>query len=98
MVLLPAKQASEPSPKLIIVATHTHGKNGGHGIAMLHLVADQDSSDGPTGCAGSCENGPNSTMSWQCKWCCCLPSKLQNPLQSSSLLLHIPMATMEGMG
>ena len=39
-MLLPAKRASEPSPKLIIVATHTHGNNGGLEIAMLHLVAD----------------------------------------------------------
>src|SRR5210317_510700 len=98
MVLLPAKQASEPSPKLIIVATHTHGNNGGHGIAMLHLVADPGPSDGPTGCGGeSCQNGPKWKVSLQCKWCCCLPSKPQNPLQSLSLLPGIFMATMDSM-
>ena len=37
MVLLHIKQASEPSPKLIIVAIGTHGNNGGHEIAMPHL-------------------------------------------------------------
>ena len=59
MVLLPAKQASEPSPKLIIVATHTHGNHGWPGIAMLQLVvADPGPSDGPTGCGGSCEKWP----------------------------------------
>ena len=42
MVLLPDKQASEPSPKLIIIATHTHGNNGGRGIAMLELLLTQD--------------------------------------------------------
>src|SRR5210317_626940 len=57
MVLLPAKQASELYPKLIIVATHTHGNNGGPGIAMLQLVADPGPSHGPTRCSGSCENG-----------------------------------------
>ena len=70
MVLLPAKQASEPSPKLIIVATHTHGNNGGPGIAMLQLVADPGPSDGPTGCGGCCENGTDLAASQQCKWYC----------------------------
>ena len=50
MVLLPAKQASDPSPKLIIVATYTHGINGGTEIAMLCLVADPGPLDGPAGC------------------------------------------------
>src|SRR6056300_1436396 len=50
MAVLPAKEASEPSPKLIIAPTHTHGNNGGPGIAMLQLVADPGPSDGPTGC------------------------------------------------
>ena len=45
MVVVPAKQAPEPSPKLIIVATYTHGNNGGAEIAMLHLVADPGPSD-----------------------------------------------------
>ena len=49
MVLLAAKQASDPSPKLNIVATHTHGNNGGPGIAMLQLVADPGPSHGPQG-------------------------------------------------
>src|SRR5210317_1648847 len=98
MVLLPAKKASEPSPKLIILATHTHGNNGGPGIAILQLVADPGPSDGPTGCGVFCENGPNWIVSWRCEWCCCLPRKPQNPLQSSSFLPHIPMATMEGLG
>src|SRR6056300_1232700 len=49
-VLIPAKQAPEPSTKLIIVAPYTHGNNGGPGIAMLHLVAKPQHSDGPTGC------------------------------------------------
>ena len=47
MVPLSAKQASEPSPKLIIVAMDTHGNNGGPEIAMLHLVADPGPLDGP---------------------------------------------------
>ena len=59
MVLLAAKQASEPSPKLIIVATHTHGNNGGLDIAMLHLVADPGPSDAQTVCISSSENGQN---------------------------------------
>ena len=46
-MLLHTKQASEPSPKLIIVATGTHGNNGGPGIAMLHPVADPGPLDGP---------------------------------------------------
>src|SRR6056300_1717723 len=45
MVLLAAKQASEPSPKLIILATHTHGNDGGPQIAMLQLLADPGPSD-----------------------------------------------------
>src|SRR6056300_399883 len=98
MVLLCTKQASEPSPKLIIVATHTHANNGGPMIAMLQLVADPVPTDGTTGCGVFCENGPNWSVSWQCKWCCCVPSKPQNPLQSSSLLPHIPIPTMEGLG
>ena len=49
MVLLPAKQASEPSPKLMIAAIYTHGNNGGTEIAMLHLVADPGPSDGLAG-------------------------------------------------
>ena len=49
MVLLPVKQASEPSPKLMIVAIYTHGNNGGTEIAMLHLIADLGPSDGPAG-------------------------------------------------
>ena len=57
-VPLASKQASEPSPKLIIVATYTHGSNGGLEIAMLHLVADPGHSDGPTGCMSPCENDP----------------------------------------
>ena len=48
MMLLPAKQASEPSPKLIILATHTHDNNGGRGIAMLQLVT-QDHQIAPQG-------------------------------------------------
>src|SRR5210317_1847238 len=97
MVLLPDKQASEPSPKLIIVATDTHGNNGGHEIAMLHLLADPWPSDGPTGWVRPDENGPIWSVSWHCNWCHCLPRKPQNPLQSSSLLPQTPMATMEGM-
>ena len=53
-MLLPAKQASEPSPKLMIVATGTHANNGGPEpepeIAMLHVVADPWALDGPVGC------------------------------------------------
>src|SRR6056300_1631482 len=68
--LLPAKQASKPSPKLIIVVTHTHGNNGNGGleIAMFQLVADQGHSDGPIGCISPCENGPNWTVSWPYEW------------------------------
>ena len=51
MVLLHMKGASKPSPKLMIVATGTHGSNGGPEIAMLHEVADpwrmeEDDGDG----------------------------------------------------
>ena len=61
--LQPIKQASEPSPKLIIVATYTHGNNGGPGIAMLQLVADLGPSDGPTGCIVLDGSGKNWTVS-----------------------------------
>ena len=56
-MLLCTKEASEPSPKLIIVAIGTHGNNGQAEIAMLHLVADPGPLDGPTGCMRFGENG-----------------------------------------
>src|SRR6056300_2064384 len=73
MVLLCTKQASEPSPKLIIVATHTHSNNGGPGIAMLHVVADPVTLDGPVGALeclkearfGQCVTGISSTAACQ---------------------------------
>src|SRR5210317_1284518 len=98
MVLLHAKQASKPSPKLIIVISHTHGNNERPGIAMLHLVAEPGPSNGPTGCVRPCENGQIWVLSQRYEWYCCMPSKPQNPLQSSSLLSHIPMAIMKGLG
>ena len=45
-MLLHANQASEPSPKLIIVAIGTHGNNGGPEIAMLYMVVDPWPLDG----------------------------------------------------
>ena len=57
MVPQHTKQASKPSPKLMIVATGTHGNNGGAEIAMLHLVADPGPLDGPMGYVRPGENG-----------------------------------------
>ena len=57
MVMLPVMQASEPSPKLIIAATSTHGIHGGPGIAMLLLSVIPGPSDGPIGYMGPGENG-----------------------------------------
>src|SRR5210317_259431 len=97
-MLLHTKQASEPSPKIIIVATHTHDSNGGHGIAMLHLVTNPWPSHALSGCLRFGENGVIWMLSLCHKPCCCISSKPQNPLQSSSLLPHIPMTAMEDMG
>ena len=40
MVLLSYKQASQPSPKLIIVASGINANNGGHEILLIHQVAN----------------------------------------------------------
>ena len=64
MVLLHAKQASEPSPKLIIAAMGTHGNNGGHGIAMLHMVADPWPLDGLAEFVRPGENGQIWMVCW----------------------------------
>ena len=84
-MLLPAKQASEPSPKLIIVATCTHGNNGGAEIAMLHLVADPGPLDGPAGCVGLSErNGPIWRLVWGEGWSGVNPP-MTAPLASTTL-------------
>ena len=66
-VLLHTKQASEPSPKLIIVATGTHANNGGPEIAMLLQVAYPGPLHGPEGCMRPGENGQIWTVSPWCK-------------------------------
>ena len=38
MVLLPYKQASQPSPKLIIVASGINANHEGHEILLIHHV------------------------------------------------------------
>ena len=56
-VLLHTKEVSEPSPKILIATTGTHGNNGAHKIAMLHLFAAPGPLDGPTWCMSYSENG-----------------------------------------
>ena len=99
MVMLPFKQTSQPSPKLIIVAPGVNAINGGHESLFYHMNSSTSPKDEHISIrnirawVNSFQNLVISQRQW---WCCCHASKPHNPLQSSSLLPQVSMLTMEG--
>ena len=59
MVLLPFKQTSQLSPKLIIVAQGVNTNNGWYEILLLHFVANSALKNNRRGNIRSCENFQN---------------------------------------